>query len=153
MAEVLELKLVRYIFNDKRTIGRLYADGVKVADTLEDTRRELPGSCPNSPFGRACTCREKIYGQTCIPEGRYRVTYSYSPKFKREYPRLERVPHFLGVLIHAGTTEDHSQGCILVGTLSVSGTKLKDSFAARDRVCKIVQDALAAGKEVWITVE
>lgn len=150
--KTLELSLIRTIFNDKRTLGELFADGVKISDTLEDTFRKLPEKCPNTSKYKSCTCSEKVYGATCIPEGRYRVRYLYSPRFKRKYPCLQEVPHFLGILIHSGSNENHTEGCILVGTLARNGESLVDSFAARDRVCKLVEDAESAGKEVWITV-
>lgn len=151
--KTLELKLTRTIFSDKRTIGELFANGVKLADTLEDALRNLPEKCPNTPKFIPCACSEKVYGETCIPAGRYRVRYLYSNRFKRKYPCLQNVPHFLGILIHAGSNEGHTEGCILVGTLAPSGDKLINSFVARDKVCKIVEDAEKAGMEVWITIE
>ncbi len=45
----------------------------------------------------------------------------YSPKFKRELPRLQNVKHFEGILIHRGNTAEDSAGCILVGENKVKG--------------------------------
>lgn len=149
----LELVLNRTKFNDKRTIGGLFANGKKLSDTLEDTLRELPKKCPETSKFHPCTCSEKVYGETCIPAGRYRVRYLYSNRFKRKYPCLQDVPHFLGVLIHAGSNESHTEGCILVGTLAQDGQHLIDTFAARERVCKIVEGAEKNGLEVWITIK
>lgn len=149
----LELVLNRTKFNDKRTIGELFANGRKLSDTLEDTLRELPKKCPETSKFKPCVCPEKVYGQTCIPAGRYRVRYLYSNRFKRKYPCLQNVPHFLGILIHAGSNENHTEGCILVGTLAQDGQHLTDTFAARERVCKIVEDAEKSGLEVWITIK
>lgn len=151
--KTLELTLLRTGFNDKRTIGELFADGIKLADTLEDTLRDLPEKCPNTPKFKPCACPEKVYGETCIPAGRYRVRYLYSNRFKRKYPCLQNVPHFLGILIHAGSNEGHTEGCILVGTLSQDSQHLVNTFTARDRVCNIVEDAEKSGMEVWITIK
>lgn len=149
----LELVLNRIKFNDKRTIGELFANGKKLSDTLEDTLRELPEKCPETSKFKPCVCSEKVYGETCIPAGRYRVRYLYSNKFKRKYPCLQGVPHFLGILIHAGSNENHTEGCILVGTLAQDGQHLIDTFAARERVCRVVEDAEKSGLEVWITIK
>lgn len=149
----LELVLNRTKFNDKRTIGELFANGKKLSDTLEDTLRELPKECPETSKFKPCTCPEKVFGETCIPAGRYRVRYLYSNRFKRKYPCLQGVPHFLGVLIHAGSNENHTEGCILVGTLAQDGQHLIDTFAARERVCRMVEDAEKSGLAVWITIK
>lgn len=149
----LELVLNRIKFNDKRTIGELFANGKKLSDTLEDTLRELPEKCPETSKFKPCVCSEKVYGETCIPAGRYRVRYLYSNRFKRKYPCLQDVPHFLGILIHAGSSESHTEGCILVGTLAQDGQHLIDTFAARERVCRVVENAEKSGLEVWITIK
>lgn len=151
--KTLELVLLRKEFNEHRTIGELFADGVKLSDTLEDALRDLPEKCPNTSKFNPCACSEKIYGETCIPAGRYRVRYLYSNKFKRKYPCLLDVPHFLGILIHAGVNEGNTEGCILVGTLARDGQHLVDTFAARDRVCGLVDRAEKAGTKVWITIK
>ena len=58
---------------------------------------------------------KKVYGETCIPYGTYKVVINKSPKFKRLMPRLLDVPHFDGILIHSGNTEKDSAGCIILG--------------------------------------
>ena len=54
-----------------------------------------------------------------IPEGRYAVVISYSPKFKAWLPVLLGGPDFnhlfKGIRIHAGNTAEDTAGCILVG--------------------------------------
>ena len=49
-----------------------------------------------------------------IPEGRYPLNKTYSPKFKKLLPIVEEVPEREGIRIHQGTRPEHSQGCILV---------------------------------------
>lgn len=151
--ENLELKLIRQEFSKTATMGVLYADGLKIADTLEDMFRKLPEKCPNTPLGRPCKCPEKVYGETCIPAGRYRVIYRFSPKFGKEYPALEEVPHFLGILMHAGATPIHTEGCILMGERIPGRERLKNQFNISERVKKLVREAIKNGREVWITIE
>jgi hypothetical protein len=95
--------------------------------------RSLPASCPDTPKGIACKCKEKVYAETAIPVGVYKITMKYSPKFGRILPYLHNVPHFIGILIHSGTTEDSSAGCIIVGNNTVKG-KVTASRAASDKL-------------------
>ena len=95
------LTLVRNIPESTKdyTIGELYVQEedkltqtYKVCDTLEDAFRLLPKTCPNTPKGSSCECKEKVYGKTCIPNGTYTVVLSYSNRFKRILPELLNVP-------------------------------------------------------------
>lgn len=148
----MEIVLNSLEFTKTATIGELFVDGVKVSDTLEDTFRQLPSTCPNTSQGKSCECPEKVYGKTCIPAGRYRVVYRYSPKFGNYYAVLENVPHFLGILIHAGATVDHTEGCILVGDRIPGKEQLKNQFSKNTLVKKLVREEIHKGGEVWITV-
>lgn len=124
--------LVQRIFRGASyTIGKLYVDGVYECDTIEDTVRALPPTCPNTPRGIACACKEKVYAETAIPAGTYKVTMEYSPKFKRTLPYLHNVPHFIGILIHSGNDQGHSSGCLIVGKNKVKG-KVLESKATLD---------------------
>lgn len=116
-----KLLLKRIALKDTYTIGRLYVNGEYFCDTIEDTVRDLPEKCPDTPRGANCTCRGKVYAKTAIPADTYRVIVNYSPKLKRELPRLMDVPHFLGILIHRGNTERDSAGCIIVGENKIVG--------------------------------
>jgi len=51
--------------------------------------------------------------QFIIPAGRYRVSLTWSPKFKKLLPLIEDVPNREGIRIHAGTIPEHSTGCVL----------------------------------------
>lgn len=148
----MEITVERNEFTPRTTLGVMYIDGAKVADTLEDTLRTLPDVCPNTPKGKMCNCSAKKYGETCIPAGRYKVTYRYSPKFGKSYPSIEAVPHFLGVLIHAGARAEHTEGCILTGERIPGKEELKNQFAVTEIVKKKVKAAFDKGEEIWITI-
>lgn len=49
-----------------------------------------------------------------IPEGRYELVLTMSPKFGVVLPLLENVPGRSGIRIHTGTKPEHSKGCVLV---------------------------------------
>lgn len=121
------------------TIGKLYIDGVFFSDTIEDVVRSLPSVCPDTPKGRACKCKEKVYARTAIPAGTYKVTMEYSPRFKRTLPYLHDVPHFLGILIHSGNTDADSAGCIIVGRNTVKG-KVLESRTTLDKLISKIKD-------------
>lgn len=105
----MKLLLKRIALRDNYTIGRLYIDGKYFCDTLEDKVRDLN---KNGVFDGN---EKKVYGETAIPYGIYQVIVNYSPKFKRELPRLLNVNSFDGILIHRGNTAKDTAGCILVG--------------------------------------
>lgn len=135
----MELKVERKWPKETYTVGRLYVDGKLFCNTLEDRVRDL-------------NTEEKIYGETAIPAGRYRVIFNWSPKFGRNLPRLLNVPHFEGILIHPGNTAADSAGCILVGKNSAVG-RLSESRDTSDRLNVLIEDAQRRGEDIFITVE
>ena len=49
-----------------------------------------------------------------IPDGTYPVSVTYSPRFQKDLPLIDKVPGRSGIRIHTGTRPEHSQGCVLV---------------------------------------
>jgi hypothetical protein len=128
----MKLTLKRIAKRPTYTIGRLYVDGVKFCDTLEDTDRGLTSTMSLQDIKKI-----KIASKTAIPSGTYTVTMNViSPRLsKKEFyrkncdggrvPRLLNVPGYEGVLIHVGNTAKDSAGCILVGVNSKVGAVLE----------------------------
>jgi hypothetical protein len=137
--EPLKLLLVRDTFGADFTFGKLYADGQYVCDTLEDTDRHLE------------TGGEKIYGKTAIPTGTYKVDITLSNRFKKLMPIFYNVPGFEGIRIHTGNTALDTDGCILCGTWR-HGNTLRKSAAAFAIVMEVLQDAIAANRQIYIEV-
>ena len=117
----MKLLLKRIARKDKYTIGRLYVDGNYVCDTIEDKDRKLDQSMSEANIRNI-----KVYKQTAIPTGTYKVlmdtvsgTFSKKQKYKEfcggKVPRLHYVKGFSGILIHSGTDQNSSAGCIIVG--------------------------------------
>lgn len=135
----MEITIKRTFKGASYTIGKLYIDGQYFSDTIEDAVRNLPSVCPDTPKGRGCKCKEKVYARTAIPEGTYKVTMEHSPRFKRRLPYLHDVPHFLGILIHSGNTDADSAGCIIVGRNTVKG-KVLESRTTLDKLLSRIKD-------------
>lgn len=141
----MKLKLERKYFKDTYTIGSLYVNGVFFSNTLEDKNRDVN---KNGKFDNGET---KIYGETCIPFGTYKIKITYAPKFKRELPWLQNVPSFTGILIHRGNTAKNTAGCILVGENKAVG-KVLNSASYEVKLVKIIKEAITKGEEVTIEI-
>lgn len=111
----IHLKVERRWPTENYTIGRFYVSGEFWCNTLEDKVRDLDKE-------------GKIPGKTAIPAGRYDVSLTYSPRFKKQLPILWAVPHFSGIRIHAGNTPDDTEGCILLGENKEKGKVLNSRF-------------------------
>ena len=133
------MTLTRIAKRKTYTIGRLEIDGTYVCDTLEPEWRNLKR-------------KHKVKGRTAIPEGRYPVVITWSPKFGQWLPLLLHVPLFEGIRIHAGNTVKDTKGCILVGENTEKGV-LSDSRLWVDRLKQRIVDAKERGEGVWITVD
>lgn len=97
---------------------------------------------------------EKVFGETAIPEGRYRIRIEMSPHFKRLMPYLQDVPNFTGVMIHPGrkyATALDTLGCLITG-LNRFEDALTDSLIAHQALMSILMPANANGEEMWITI-
>ena len=150
MITIIELNTI--FKGDKYTISKLYIDGKYYCDTIEDTVRDLPLECPYTSRGQSCRCNEKIYSETAIPAGTYKVIVTMSNKFGRELPLLVDVPHFLGIRIHRGNTSKDSSGCIIVGENKVKGTVINSTKYEID-ITKKIKEAIANGENVEIIVK
>ena len=140
----MELKVKRIAKRDTYTIGKLYVDGEYFCDTIEDRDRGLNDSMSVEEIKKI-----KVYGETAIPTGRYRVTLSYSVKFKKMLPEILNVKGFTGIRIHSGNTAKDSLGCILVGKNTVVG-QVTSSRATFDRLMLKLNKTT---EPIFITVE
>ena len=152
----MELILERIAKRKTYTIGHLYIlrqvmDEYRpgeakdyFCDTLEPTWRDYA----NGAY--------KVKGHSAIPEGRYAVVISYSPKFKKWLPILLGGPEFnrkwQGIRIHAGNTSEDTEGCILVGKNREVG-KVLDSRIWVHRLKQKIVEAKAKGEAVWLTIK
>ena len=151
----MELILERIAQRKTYTIGRLYireqvmdeycpgTEDRYFCDTLEPTWRDYA----NGAY--------KVKGRSAIPEGRYAVVISFSPKFKAWLPILLGGPEFnrkwQGIRIHAGNCSEDTEGCILVGKNREVG-KVLDSRIWVHRLKQKIVEAKGRGEAVWLTI-
>ena len=173
----MELKLVRFAKKKGYTIGRLYClgereeegtcDGIAgnggqtgdleadgglkgdgglqpFCDTLEPPRRNLLN-------GGKWDKRLKVKGMTAIPEGRYLMRFTYSPKFGKRLFQLMDVPLFDGIRIHSGNSVKDTQGCILVGNNTKVG-RLENSRAVLFKLEMMLKGFQGPDDLVFITI-
>lgn len=130
----LYMELFRREITDEYCIGELYIDGKWFCYTLEDPPRDV-----------------KIPGRTGIPAGHYHVKVDYSPRFKRNLPRLIAVPGFEGIRIHPGNTKEDTEGCILVGEARGKDRVLRSRMAFNSLYDKLYK-ATRAGRDLEIEI-
>ena len=154
---MLDLLVDRRWKKEKYTIGRLFANGTFVCNTLEDTDRGL-----SYMMSLQLIRMTKIAGMTAIPRGTYKVVLSVSEKFKKKawakkygglVPEIVGVPGFTGVRIHPGNSDVDTEGCPLVGDNTVVG-KLTNSVARYyELMDKYIMPAWNAGETIEITIK
>jgi hypothetical protein len=105
----LQLDVIRTQFGKDATNGMLFIDGIFECYTLEDQYQAV-----------------KVMHETCIPEGVYDIEFrktggfhaKYSERYKNAHYgmlHIQNVPNFTYILIHAGNTDEHTSGCLIVG--------------------------------------
>ena len=128
---------------DNPGLGQTLTKGLQICDTLEPTWRDYA----NGAY--------KMKGKSAIPEGRYAVVITFSPKFKQWLPILigdsEFSRKWQGIRIHVGNTAKDTEGCILVGKNREVG-KVLDSRIWVQRLKQKIVEARSRGEPVWLTI-
>ena len=132
---------------EQQTVDDEYAAGTAeryLCDTLEPTWRDYAHGA------------YKMKGCSAIPEGRYAVVITWSPKFSEWLPLLLGDQRFnrqwQGVRIHAGNTPQDTEGCILVGRNKLVGQVVDSRIWVR-RLKRRIVEAKERGEAVWLTVK
>ena len=145
----MKLQVVRTQFGKDATNGLLFVDGLFECYTLEDQYQAV-----------------KVMHETCIPEGTYDIKFrtvgGFHEKYKKRYGNahygmlhLQDVPNFTYILIHAGNTDEHTSGCLIVGETQQDLDLSDDGFighsgVAYSKLYNKVAKELLLGKSVTI---
>ena len=146
----MKLRVVRYKSSDDFTLGMLLdeTNGKHfLCYTLEDEHRET-----------------KVMHETRIPAGTYKITLrtvgGFHTRYSAKYGDMHKgmlwvrdVPGFEYILIHTGNTDEHTSGCLLVGSTSDVKGFVGGSVAAYKKIYPSIAAALENGEEVTITYE
>ena len=106
----MKIQLVRTQFGEDAVNGMLFVDGVFECYTLEDQHQD-----------------QKVYGETCVPEGTYPIEYrnegGFFNRYTKRFPEIHKgrgmleiknIPDFQWVLFHLGNNDENSHGCVSV---------------------------------------
>ena len=145
----MKLQVVRTQFGKDATNGLLFVNGVFENYTLEDQYQAV-----------------KVMHETCIPEGTYDIKFrtvgGFHEKYKKKYGNshfgmlhLQDVPNFTYILIHAGNTDEHTSGCLIVGETQQDLDISDDGFVGHSgkayvKLYNKVAKELLLGKSVTI---
>ena len=153
----MKLKIDRAWKKEGYTIGRFFINGVRFCEVVEDKDRGLHSSMSIQDIEKV-----KVYGETAIPTGTYKVILSYSNKFKARawaikygglVPELVGVPGFSGVRIHPGNTAADSLGCLLPGENKVKGGVINSTKKYYELMDKYIVPAWSRKEEITITIK
>lgn len=142
----MNILLERDVRTEKSTTGKLYIDGVFECFVLEDKDRKL-----NNTMSADDIRRRKIPGNTAIPAGKYKVSITYSQRFKKMLPLLNNVPGFEGIRIHPGNTDADTEGCLLPGVVRLVDF-VGSSRVAFERLNNKIEQAIARKENVIISI-
>lgn len=138
----MKLLLKRVALRDKYTIGKLFIDGVYFCDVIEDKVIDLDKS------GKFDGKEKKVYGESAIPYGIYKVVITLSARFKRFLPQILDVSHFDGIRIHSGNTAQDSHGCLIVGENKEVGRVINSRIYEK----KLIEKLRSAKEEIIIEI-
>ena len=83
-----------------------------------------------------------------IEAGKYLVTLTYSPRFKRFLPLINGVPNRMGIRLHAANYPEELEGCLAPGTHHENDFVGNSRAAMQALYTKLQRET----GEIWITV-
>lgn len=151
---MIALEVHGYSDNGESTLGLMFVKEEKglgfLAYVLEDEKRT-----------------EKVWGETRIPRGKYRIKLRKEggmyDRYKERYAYfdghlwLQNVPNFKYVYIHVGNDDDDTAGCLLVANNAnnnqIAEGLVTNSAKAYKRLYQPLAAAIEKEEEVWITIK
>lgn len=137
--------LYREILTDHASAGRIYTPaGVIICDTLEDCDRDLnmDGDLEEG----------KIYGETAIPYGLYKIVMRSSPSFGRVMPYIDGIKTHKDVMFHWGNFTKNTLGCVLVGERWGSEQIIRSVDTFNKKLIPALAEHLKDSDDLWVQV-
>ena len=142
----MKIYLYRKYKKNNYTIGQLFINNEYFSDCLEDTDRGLTSNMSIEEIKRI-----KVPGNTCIPYGTYKITITYSPKFKKNLPLINDVKGFEGIRIHSGNNNNDTSGCLLLGFNKIKGGVINSKVTV-DKFIDIIQKTINSGEIITLSI-
>ena len=142
----MKIYLYRKYKKNNYTIGQLFINNEYFSDCLEDTDRGLTSNMSIEEIKRI-----KVPGNTCIPYGTYKITITYSPKFKKNLPLINDVKGFEGIRIHSGHNNNDTSGCLLLGFNKIKGGVINSKVTV-DKFIDIIQKTINSGEIITLSI-
>tara|TARA_R110000851_G_scaffold10269_1_gene37230 strand:+ start:525 stop:1016 length:492 start_codon:yes stop_codon:yes gene_type:complete len=108
---------------------------------------------------------EKVWGETCIPEGEYclgfRTVGGFDAKYADRFADIHMgmlhvldVPNFKYILIHCGNTDEDTAGCLLLGDSQENNNIKENGFIGRSTQAyyRVYQEIAEALQEEEVTI-
>lgn len=138
----MKITVERFTSDAETTLSTVFVDGKFACFGLEDEYRT-----------------EKVAGETRIPAGTYKVGLrnvgGMTARYADRYPDIHRgmlhildVPNFQWIYVHVGNRDEHTAGCLLVGTGAMarqSAMSVQASVEAYKAFYSRVADAAESG--------
>lgn len=146
--EILQKRVKR---GKMSTLSILYVDGVQRGYVVEDKDRDL-----HSTMSLAEIKKIKVYAETAIPTGRYKLISHYSDNMRRWVAWFQDVPGYSMVYMHPGNWIKDTKGCVLPG---LSWGFESGEYCVRNSgklfvpLLNEIQAEINRGGEVWYSIE
>lgn len=127
--------VARVAYHEKVTIGDYLIEDKFICNSLEDKVRDY------NMDGKLGPGEDKIYGETAIPFTPQGYCYMARVENHRKFGiciRVFGVPHFEGILSHAGNTAKDTLGCVLAGERTTNGTIIRSKISLKKVTDKLL---------------
>lgn len=149
--------------NPVKTPGQMLVNAKHFGWVLEDVVRDNNHDGDLDDEGEG-----KVYGETAIPFGEYKLIISYSNRFKKDMIQVinkpggqikfgENLIDQCGVRIHGGNTVENTLGCPLLGAnRKTDPASYGDVYNCKDineKLIKLVKEAISRKEEIILIVK
>ena len=111
--------------------------------------KAVPGTMKFAVGGTELTYDTLENADFIIPAGKYPVSLTWSPKFRKLLPLIEDVPEREGIRIHTGSVPEHSTGCVLTNPAAMANLTILFNYIEKINSFK---DEKEPDEDIWISI-